>query len=422
MAEIPKTIPKEITDKYGIESNCLSLCPKNDPKDRIHIEIGDSKVPTEFMPQVKMMRWDNEVNFSVRLKSECFAGLAEVSFDKDKIIWEKGDAKIEYYDYTEGEGGYKMVWYLKSKPVTNKVEFSLQSKGLNFFYQPSLTVEFQSGYSNEFKRGIVVSETQVKDLNDLGGRALVNRPENVVGSYAAYHQTKGRMNDINGKEYKVGKAFHIYRPKLIDADGWEVWGNLNIDIEKGIYEVEIPQDFLDNAVYPIKSNDNFGNESSAGTEFVPSDNYLYGSVHSAPAGGTIQAIVCYIKGQYGTTGDWKGVTVLHSNLNIITDGVTEPDLNISTVWSWKTATYGTDPTIIGSTDYVLAIVTLLGGSSGDSVYDTGTTNQGHLDSSNSYSTPTNPTDATLYDRNYCIYATYTPSAEAVGPFPTHFNP
>jgi len=36
--------------------------PKDDPKDKISVEIGDSK-QKDFYPQLKVMRWDNEVNF-----------------------------------------------------------------------------------------------------------------------------------------------------------------------------------------------------------------------------------------------------------------------------------------------------------------------------------------------------------------------
>jgi len=40
--------------------------PKDDPKDRIEIEVGDSK-QEDFKPQTKIMRWDNQCNFSIRL-------------------------------------------------------------------------------------------------------------------------------------------------------------------------------------------------------------------------------------------------------------------------------------------------------------------------------------------------------------------
>ena len=140
MIEIDKIkLSKEITDKYSITNNAFKLDKiKNaekdkytgEPKDEINVEIGDTK-QTEFYPQVKICRWSNETNFSVRLKDTEYEK-AKISFNKDKIVWDKDNIKIEYCDYPEGEGGYKMVWYLKSKPATNKVEFTIQSKGLGF--------------------------------------------------------------------------------------------------------------------------------------------------------------------------------------------------------------------------------------------------------------------------------------------------
>ena len=161
--------------------------------------------------------------------------------------------------------------------------------GLDFFYQPPLTQEYQNGYSEEFQKEIAVSETQVKDLE---GNVLVERPENVVGSYAVYHQTKGGMNDINGKDYKTGKAFHIFRPKIIDAEGKETWGNLHI--ENGIYSEEIPQDFLNKAVYPIKSNATFG-WGVLGSNFnMVADNILASSETVSPTqNGTLISMSYY---------------------------------------------------------------------------------------------------------------------------------
>lgn len=272
----------EISQKYTLQNNSLVQVAKANPKDKIDVEVGDTK-QADFLPQVKIMRWDNEVNFSVRL-TDTKTGQDKISTATDKIIYEKGNKKIEFYDYVDGEGGYKLVWYLLKKPKTNNIEFTIQSKGLNFFYQPPLTQEYQNGYSDKFKKEIVVTETQVEDLE---GNVLVNRPIDVVGSYAVYHQTKGGMVDKDGKDYKVGKAFHIYRPHLFDANGRESWGILHI--ENGIYSVEIPQEFLDTAVYPIKSNDTFGYTGTGGSlESIA--NYGSGTPYSYRTGYSIPSL------------------------------------------------------------------------------------------------------------------------------------
>ena len=273
---------------YTKSKNTYFATLKDDLKDRIELEVGDSK-QSDFKPQVKLMRWDNEVNFSVRLKTE---EIANHSKSGEKINWDGEKTNIEFYADETGEGGYKFVWYLKEKPVSNKIEFTIQSKGLDFFYQPELTPE-------EIAQGAF-------------------RPENVVGSYAVYHQTKGGMNDINGKEYKAGKAFHIFRPHIIDANGAETWGILHI--ENGIYSVEIPQDFLDKAVYPIKSNDTFGNTSTAGTENGFAGNFAH-MVVGTPAGGngTVSKLTMWAKKGTGNV-NVKAVIWLVSDKSIIANG------------------------------------------------------------------------------------------------------
>ena len=69
---------------------------KDDPEDRVQIEVGDSKQP-DFKPQVKMMRWDNECNFSVRLQDN-ETGTETVNTDGNKITWGKGNLKVDFYD------------------------------------------------------------------------------------------------------------------------------------------------------------------------------------------------------------------------------------------------------------------------------------------------------------------------------------
>jgi len=100
---------------------------------------------------------------------------------------------------------------------------------------------------------------------------VIFRPENVAGSYAVYHDMKMSFHKSQerAEKYKVGKAFHIYRPKIIDSEGKWVWEGLNIDIEKGEIIITIPQDFLDNAVYPISSRGvEFGEKGEGDTEWM----------------------------------------------------------------------------------------------------------------------------------------------------------
>jgi len=407
-------LPPEARAKYSFANNALRLVKiKNaekdkytgEPKDEINVIIGDDKQPDIFCPQVKLCRWTNEVNFSVRLKDNGYH-LAEMGATRDKIKWAKGDSEIEFYDYDEGEGGYKMVWHLKKKPKSNVVEFSVSGKELNFFYQPPLTEEYQNGYSEEFGREIVVTEIQVKDSD---GNVLVERPENVVGSYAVYHKTKGGLVNKNGKEYKAGKAFHIYRPKLIDAEGKEAWGKLSIDVEKGIYRVEIPQEFLDSAVYPIKSNDTFGYTSEGGTSSTTSQaKCLIGSTtrYTASTGDTITLISLLTNESYSGTGnvaiyDYNGsvpVNRLEDPADISLPGVYPKDWYDTSVLSWPLSngiTYG---------------VAFVKGNLNNVYYDTGSGNE----TSNGALLSETWSHFSYLTAKYSIYATYTPSGGGGG--------
>ena len=191
------------------------------------VEVGDAKQPEVFHPQVKIMRWDNECNFSARLVHK--EASPKVALVADKIQWVGDAVEAHFYEIGEGKegGGYEFEIILKKAPKSNVISMTLQTKGLDFFYQPELTQE-------EIDHGEI-------------------RPDKVIGSYAVYHQTMaGDHTGLGGKNYLAGKAFHIFRPRIEDAEGNWVWGDLNIDDKQGLLTVTIPQDFPDKAVYPVR--------------------------------------------------------------------------------------------------------------------------------------------------------------------------
>jgi hypothetical protein len=390
-------LTKAVTDKYSIVSNAFKLASiknasidayKNEPKDEINIIVGDDKQPDKVYPQVKLCRWSNEVNFSIRLVDNEI-GEETVKTEANKIVWEKGNIKIENCEFLEGEGGYKFIWYLKSKPISNKVEFTIQSKGLDFFYQPELTPE-------EIARGAY-------------------RPEDVVGSYAVYHSTKRGMNDINGKDYKTGNAFHIYRPHLFDSNGLEAWGVLNI--ENGIYSVEIPQDFLDKAVYPIKSNDTFGNTTQQSTSYSLSGTAAAGSF-VAPEDGTISSIsTCVILAVGANPGN------VNVGFNSGTTGAVQTHIahGTSTPISPSSKSFQTvnvSGSITNGARYWLQFKQEYVAAGYDIYYDSSSGNYMAVDGTEGYTTWGNSPSFT-YGSNFIasIYATYTPSATSAIPFP-----
>ena len=379
---------------YTVKNNTYFATPKDNPNDLITKEIGDSKTPAEFLPQQKIMRWDNECNVSIRLKDNEI-GIATVSTDKDKIIWSKGNREAHFYDFTNAEhpeGASEFEVVLKSKPKTNVVEFSVVDKDVDYFYQPELTQE----------------------QKDEGA----SQPENVVGSYAIYAKTP-KTNWTGGKEYKCGKVGHIFRPKIIDSAGTEVWGDLHI--ENGILSVTIPQEFLDKAVYPVRhaAGLTFGWGTGTGTEVGIYSYGIFpwrGSLFTAPEAGNITKLSIYARGR-STTEYLKGTIVQHSDLTIVTNGVGS-EVNLAGTDGWVDSNFGTPPAMTAQ-DYVLSVV----GKSGYSIpsqaywylhYDAGNADQGHGEDDNNYTTPTNPTSIAHNTNKYLIYATYT-AGGAAGP-------
>ncbi len=176
-----KNLKQGLNGKYFVKENTFFDVAKTDPMDFVEKEIGDSKTPDKFLPQQKVMRWDNEVNFSVRLVHD--EKTPDVVVEGDSVVWRGEKVEAKFYDvfndeHPEGAGEFEIV--LKEKPATNVVEFSLNTKGLDFFYQPALTQE-------EIEKGS-------------------SQLENVTGSYAVY-VSEQKTNLTGGKEYKNGKEF-----------------------------------------------------------------------------------------------------------------------------------------------------------------------------------------------------------------------
>jgi len=396
-----------------INDTTYKITPNDNEFERLEIEIGDAKQP-DFKPQVKLMKWTNECNFSVRaIDDEAGKFTPRKVGKKIKLV----KNKREYHFYEDGEN-FEFEVILKEKPKTNVIKMSIQTKGLKFYYQPPLTEEITD---EQKAKGWTATETDIKDDK---GNVVCHRPENVVGSYAVYHESKsGDYHLMGGKNYRAGKAFHIYRPKIVDSVGDWVWGELNIDEKKGVLSVEIPQEFLDNAVYPIRhaAGLEFGYHVIGGSGSWTNLDTMKGSLFTSPADADKAVSVSVYYYNLDLNKHFKGILVTHSNLNIISNGIgNATDILTGDGDDWRTSTFATSPTISANTEYVIMQVC------DDGVYlkyDSGDTNQGHIDDSNSYSSPANPTDATHDNNKYSIYCTYT--AEEGGytsPFPAFRRP
>jgi hypothetical protein len=145
-----------------------------------------------------------------------------------KMEFQSGDVTAFIEPRSANE--FDIDFTLHAKPETNVFEYKIEgAEEFEFFYQPELTPE-------EIAEG-------------------AERPENVIGSFAVYHKTKAnhRIGSVN---YATGKAFHIYRPKAIDANGAEVWAELSYS--EGVLTVTVPEKWLETAVYPVIVDPTFG--------------------------------------------------------------------------------------------------------------------------------------------------------------------
>lgn len=407
MSEIPNKINQKLLNRFVVSNNTFSRAVKDNPKDKIELEIGDSKQP-DFKPQAKIMRWDNEVNFSLRAEEH---SEAQVRTEGKLIKYITPEYEVHQYELDPGdigeEGGLEFEWVLPKKPASNVLRATIQTKELNFYYQPPLTPE-------EIEQGAV-------------------RPENVVGSYAVYHKTKGGMNRADGMEYKTGKAFHIYRPKVKDADGSEVWGELHIDEAKGELTVTVPQYFLDKAVYPVIVDPTFGYTSMGGTNDVIKE--LISTIYRCRRAGTV------FDGSAGTLDSIKAVIYestdnandLTSTFINVEDTGTNSHTQVGTVEIGNITT--TTPQFISFTyssealsaqPYILSISSRNSSSIQQITrYDSDASFKYYREEKTSSSVVTaynntkeSPwTDASSSSRKYSIYATYAASAVPVNVSP-----
>jgi hypothetical protein len=285
----------EIKQKYKLDNAALKMEPKD--KNSAGIILGDAN-SKEFVPNLEINRWDSEVKFKLKPDiSDIPDSEKKVTIDGDKINYETPEVTYQFYSQPDGseDGGYEFSEILKTKPQTNVFTTPIETANLDFFYQAPLANLNPDGSTWED--------------NGHGGKMI--RPENISGSYAVYYRggKSGDYTQMGGKNYQAGKAFHIYRPQVIDAQGNKVWGEFNRDVqETKVLSVIVPQDFLDKAVYPVTVDPTFGYAagSTPATDLGASDgtdvaaNIYATSLKTAVTGDTITSFSIYGKMTSGT--------------------------------------------------------------------------------------------------------------------------
>lgn len=329
-------------------------------------------------PEMILAKWDKEVQMSVSYDKVQGGGNRDLF--SDRIEWEGNKENVVAYPLPAKaqmeSGGFEFEVVLKEKPATNIFEFKIEgTENLDFFYQGPLTPQ-------QIAEG-------------------VERPENVVGSYAVYHKAK------KDNQYQTGKAFHIFRPKVIGADGKEMWAELRYNPTNGILAVVVPQEFLDSAVYPVVVDPTFGYTTAGGSSAATAANRWYASTGTPASSGTVDSVSMYAKLLSAGSENFKAV-ITNSSGTILTDGVGGTATVNSTSGAWYTANYSSKPSIVASTAYWIGAV-MQNTSVAIQFYfdDAGANPYAAYDTSNNYTTPTNPTDLATQNRYYSFYATYT---------------
>jgi GNAT superfamily N-acetyltransferase len=361
--------------------------------------IGDPQ-NGEFKPVLELARWNKESRLKLIFDDSKLIS-KNVVLEDDKVKYSTPLLDIHYFPINPTEqcedGGVELEIILKQKPPINTIDLPVETENLVWYYQPPLTQEFRQEDCE------VWTETHVrlKPKNETETGQDVFRPENVIGSYAIYHTSK------RNNEYKTGKAFHLYRVQLIDANGNKTWAEYNKNIqETGRLGITLPQEFLNKAVYPVTIDPTFGKTSIGGTTVNTAQDLAIQCQFSVGESGTLTQISYYTKA--GTQGDGKRILRLglyDNNKNLETSNSSTEYLTGTPTWHNQAFNY----VFTSGTKHLVAQTDIRDRTS---YYDTGETNQWGEDTLNG-ALPNPFVDDNSYVRELSIYATYTTAGPAL---------
>jgi hypothetical protein len=279
---------KHIKGKYQFRNSQFIKTAKD--KNSVKTEVGDPG-SADFEPNLTISKWNGEASFKVKPDA---SGVArdnkKLSLDGEQINY-KADKKdyIYYDDPTASEnGGFEFKIILNEKPDTNTFSEAIESTGVEFYPQPPLNEETHNKLEN-------IDHCTQTDCYDKSGKVVVHRPEDVVDSIAVYAAGKsGDYTAMGGMNYMAGKVAQIKRVKAIDATG--NWAYCKQTISNGFWTKTCPQDFLDNAIYPVVIDPTFGYTGIGGSSTsagVSAANTYAASRHTAVSGDTITKFSVY---------------------------------------------------------------------------------------------------------------------------------
>lgn len=327
--------------------------------------------------------------FSFKVQSQTTTSYLK-TFEVDKDTYLKipeiniQDATVSYAYKNQGTE-YQFNITLTKPLIGNSVSIPIETKGLEFYYQPPLDQELN------LKEYDFVNSTHSIRKNQV----IEYRPVNIVGSYAVY-----KTNPANSE---TGKLYHIYRPLIIDSKGASVWGQL--EVTKTELKIIIDSKFLTTAVYPVIIDPTFGNTNVGATTLGGTNAYLVGGHFTCPEAGEATSLSVYLKypdgnlmgGVYGDNAGAPNALV----------GSASSSTAISGADGWQTVTI---TATLANAEYWLIWQT--SSANPNRVYDSGDAND-NTAGLNTYGSFPSPFPSPAYgNRLYSIYVTYTTSTPA----------
>lgn len=310
-----------------------------------------------------------------------------------RLKWTDSDREIQVYAIAPSDGaefgGVEYEIHFSARPASNQISLPFTtSPNLDFVKQPILT-------PLEISRGNA-------------------RPDNVINSYAVYRSDKGPLHGIPGDadKYRVGKAYHIYRPKAIDARGVEEWGDQDIDTQSGTWTLTFSRAWLDAATYPIIIDPTIG-YTTLGGSVDGTGQFANANLWACATSGTTAAATAF----YGSTlnlGDSVYVAVYDEGDGDIS-GNTRLAFSSAIALGNATAFYSaaiTPPAFNSGTNYFIEGFSNTVGVF--TMYDVGSTDQY---TATTAATPPNPHDARggTQSEKMSVYIDYTASGAATCP-------
>lgn len=346
------------------------------------VEIAKDKA------QMTLKGWNDEyaITITPQIPTTSFGAIdkpfnvpADRKLLSKKMEYRTGDVTA-FIEPKEGTGNeFDIDFTLHSRPDTNVFTYKIEgAEDFDWFYQGELTAE-------EIAEG-------------------ASRPENVVGSYAVYHKTKANHR-VGSTNYATGKAFHIYRPKAIDANGAEVWAQLSYS--EGVLSVAVPDKWLQNAAYPVRVDPTIGNTTIGGTSgLFGGDSIRIDASYTASENGTLSSISWHDSS--ASTNFAKGVVYSTDSLVDYTNATTS-------VSGWMTLNVILGASLAASTNYSIGV--WFDGDFANFSYDAGTkTTRRDNTVYNAGSAPPSTFSqvSTIASRATSFYATYTASGGGGG--------